>query len=152
MVEIRRIRDVEGDVVAGLWSEMTAAVADGGPLSERGRRNIALMLQASAWHRRAFCLVAVEDERIVGFVNGTLDTGDGLLPGAAGEVDALHVVPAVRGRGLSRRLAETAVAWLRERGASTVRMLVCAEDAEAIAFWRSLGFEADMTVLSLYGE
>ncbi len=34
MVEIRRIRDVEADVVAGLWSDMNAAVADGAPLSE----------------------------------------------------------------------------------------------------------------------
>jgi GNAT superfamily N-acetyltransferase len=94
---------------------------------------------------------AVDEGRIVGFVNGTVDAGDGLLPGAAGEIDALYVVPAARGRGLSRRLAVTAVAWLRERGATwTVRMRVCSEDAEAIAFWSSLGFEPDMTVLSLY--
>jgi GNAT superfamily N-acetyltransferase len=153
VVEIRRIRDVEGDLVAGLWSDMNSAVEDGAPLSEVGRRNIALMLQASAWHLRAFCLVAVDDGRIVGFVNGTLDAGDGLLPGAAGEIDALYVVPGARGRGLSRRLAEAALAWLRERGAGrTVRMLVCAQDEEAIGFWSSLGFEPDMTVLSLYAD
>jgi hypothetical protein len=49
MVEIRRIRDDEADLVAGLWDEMNRAVPDGGPLTERGRRNIALMLRASAW-------------------------------------------------------------------------------------------------------
>ncbi len=153
MVEIRRIRDVEGDLVAGLWSDMNAAVEDGAPLSEVGRRNIALMLQASAWHLRAFCLVAVDEGRIAGFVNGTLDAGDGLLPGAAGEIDALYVVPWARGQGLSRRLAHAAIAWLRERGADwTVQMRVCSQDTEAIAFWSSLGFEPDVTVMSLDAE
>jgi GNAT superfamily N-acetyltransferase len=153
VVEIRRIRDDEGDLVAALWDEMNRSVPDGGPLTERGRRNIALMLRASAWHLRAFCLVAVDGERIVGFVNGTLDTGDGLLPGAIGEIDALYVVPDARGQGTSRRLAQAAVAWLREHDAVwTIRFLVCAEATDAIEFWSKLGFEADMRCMSLYRE
>ncbi|MEA2269148.1 MAG: hypothetical protein QOC64_1758, partial [Solirubrobacteraceae bacterium] len=141
MVEIRRIRDDEADLVAGLWDEMNRAVPDGGPLTERGRRNIALMLRASAWHLRAFCLVAVDAERIVGFVNGTVDVGDGLLPGALGLIDALHVVADARGAGTSRRLAEAAVGWLRDQGdVATIRFLVCADDPDAIGFWSSLGF------------
>jgi GNAT superfamily N-acetyltransferase len=99
------------------------------------------------------CLVAVDGEKIVGFVNGTLDTGDGLLPGVLGQIEALYIVPYARGRGTGRRLAEAAAAWLREHGAVwTIRSLVCAGDAEAIAFWSSLGFEADMTCMSLYRE
>ena len=100
---------------------------------------------------RAFCLVAVDGERIVGFVNGSLDPGDGLLPGAIGQIDALYVVHDARGQGTSRRLAQAAVASLREHDAVwTIRFLVCADAADTVASWSALGFEADMTCMSLY--
>lgn len=152
MPEIRRILEQEGDTVAGLWDEMTRALADGGPLSPRGRRNIARMLEASAWHHNAFCLVALDAQRIVGFVNGELDAGGGLLPGLAGKIEALYVTPDARGSGLSGRLAEASIGWLRRRGAGTIRQLVCIDDHQAQEFWRGQGFERDMVCLSLYAD
>ena len=150
-MEIRRVRDAEGDAVGALWDRMCRETEDGGPLTERGRRNLSRMLAVSAWHRDAFCLVAVDEGELVGFVNGRLDTGDGLLPGVAGEIEALYVVPEHHGRGTSAALGTAAVAWLRERGAGTIRHLACAGAADAHAFWRRLGFEPDMICLSLYG-
>jgi hypothetical protein len=91
-VEIRAIRDDEGDAVADLWDRMCREAPDGGPLTAGGKRNLARMLGMSAWHRDAFCLVAEQghddqgrdekhdeqhDARLVGFVNGRLSTGDG---------------------------------------------------------------------------
>lgn len=49
---------------------------DGGPLTEGGRRNLSRMLDMSAWHRDAFCLVACEGD-IAAFVNGRLDVEGG---------------------------------------------------------------------------
>ena len=83
-MEIRRVRDGEGDALGQLWDRMCREVPDGGPLTARGARNLSRMLDVSAWHRDAFCLVAVDGEEIVGFVNGRLDVEDGLLPGLAG--------------------------------------------------------------------
>jgi ribosomal protein S18 acetylase RimI-like enzyme len=153
MVEIRRIHDDEGDTVAALWDRMCREIPDGGPLTEWGKRNIARMLEVAAWHRDAFCLLAVDNGRIVGFVNGRTSTDDGLLPGVVGEVESLYVVPEAREQGISKALARAAIGWLREHGVGwTIRSLVCADNAEAIRFWESLGFEPDMVCMSLYNE
>jgi GNAT superfamily N-acetyltransferase len=151
-VEIRRVRDGEGTAVGQLWDRMCRETPDGGPLTERGRRNLSRMLDVSAWHRDAFCLVAVDGGEIVGFVNGTVDVEDGLLPGQLGRIDSLYVVTSARGKGISRALAEAAVAWLRERGADTIRYLSCVDAADDHGFWRSLGFELDMVCLSSYRD
>ncbi|CAM4525291.1 GNAT family N-acetyltransferase [Nocardia ninae] len=151
-MEIRRIARGEGAAVGKLWDRMCRELVDGGPLTERGLVELSRMLDMSAWHRDAFCLVAVVDSTIVGFVNGRVDTGDGLLPGMCGEIDSLYVVAGHRGSGISRALAEAAVAWLRDRGAAPIRYLSCAEAHDDHRFWVGLGFEPDMICLSLYSS
>ncbi len=151
-MEIRRIHDNEGDAVGALWDRMCRATEDGGPLTEQGRRNLSRMLAISAWHRDAFCLVALEAGQILGFVNGQLTIEHGLLPGIIGEIDSLYVVPEVRGKGISRALATAAVSWLRDRQARTIRYLSCVDAHEDHRFWQELGFEPDMVCLSLYQQ
>lgn len=150
MAEVRRIADGEGEPVAELWDEQNRTGIDGGPLSNRGRFNIARMLDIAAWHERQLCLVAVEDGRLVGFACARIDAGTGLLPGLVGDIDALYVTPRARGRGTSSALAKAAVAELRARGAGVIHNLVCIGDDEAQAFWQAQGFERDMVCLSLY--
>ena len=150
MAEIRRIADGEDETVAALWDEQNRTGIDGGPLSERGRRNIAGMLEMAAWHERQLCLVAVDGRRIVGFAWASTDAGTGLLPGLVGQIDALYVTPEARVRGTGAALARAAVAELRARGAGTIQSLLCIEDDEAQAFWGAQGFERDMACMSLY--
>jgi GNAT superfamily N-acetyltransferase len=150
-MEIRRIRDGEGDAVGQLWDRMCREIPDGGPLTDDGRRRIARMLDVSAFHRDAFCLVATDGD-IVGFVNGRVDVEEGLLPGALGRIDSLYVVPEHRGAGVSKALAQAAMAWLRQQGAYTIRYLSCADATDDHRFWQSLGFEADMVCLSSYQD
>jgi GNAT superfamily N-acetyltransferase len=151
-MEIRRIHQGEGDTVGDLWDRMCREIEDGGPLTERGRQSLSRMLTMSAWHRDAFCLVAVEGVQVIGFVNGRVSIGDGLLPGLAGEIDSLYVVPERRDKGISRALAEAAVKWLRDQGAHTIRYLSCADAQSDHQFWQGLGFEPDMVCLSLYRD
>jgi ribosomal protein S18 acetylase RimI-like enzyme len=148
--EIRRIKEGEGETVAALWDEQARTDPDGGPLPAQGRRNIARMLDMAAWHERQLCLVAVEDEQILGFVCASIDAGSGLLPGLVGEIDALYVTPASRDGSVSERLAQSMVMELRERGSGTIRCLVCIENLDAQAFWQTQGFERDMVCMSLY--
>jgi GNAT superfamily N-acetyltransferase len=151
-MEIRRIHDREGETVGGLWDRMCRELEDGGPLTEQGRRDLSRMLAMCAWHRDAFCLVAVDGSRIVGFVNGRVSSEDGLLPGLIGEIDSLYVVPEDRRSGISRALAEAAVGWLRDRDVHTIRYLSCAEADDDHKIWRGMGFVPDMVCLSLYRD
>jgi GNAT superfamily N-acetyltransferase len=151
-MEIRRIHESEGEAVGDLWDRMCREMEDGGPLTEQGRLNLSRMLAISAWHRDAFCLVAVDDDQIIGFVNGRVDNEDGLLPCLLGEIDSLYVLPARRGAGISRALAEAAISWLREQGVHSIRYLSCADADDDHRFWQRLGFEPDMVCLSLYRE
>jgi ribosomal protein S18 acetylase RimI-like enzyme len=108
------------------------------------------MLDIASWHERQVCLVAVDEQRIVGFACATVGAGSGLLPGLVGEIDALYVTPTARNRGVSGQLARSIVEELRERGAGTVRNLLCIENQDAQAFWQAQGFERDMVCMSLY--
>lgn len=150
MAEIRQIRDREGEAVAALWDQDARTGIDGAPLPARGRRNIARMLDIAVWHGRQLCLVAVENNTIVGFVCASLGAGTGLLPGLLGEVDAFYVTPEARRQGTSSALARAVVAELRARGAGVIHNLVCIEDDQAQAFWQAQGFERDMVCMSLY--
>jgi acetyltransferase (GNAT) family protein len=152
MHQINRITEDQATAVMELWDRMCRSVPDGGPLEPAGRSNIERYLQIASWHRDTFCLVAVADGgEPVGFVVGRLDIGDGLLPGLAGEIHELYVVPeAADAAGLRVTLARQAVDRLRKCGAGTIRKLTAADDPESAALWQAEGFEPDMICLSLY--
>jgi GNAT superfamily N-acetyltransferase len=102
------------------------------------------MLEIMAWHRDAFCLVAVDPPDVHGFVCARVDPGVGLLPGVVGHVEESYVrrdVPDAD--GLRRRLVEAAVMALRDRGAGTIRHLVDAEDVGGRELFERLGFEPE---------
>ncbi len=152
MIEISRIKPTQAQTVAALWDRMCREVVDGGPLTERGMANVDRMLQVASFHHETTCLVATEDEEILGFVLARVDPGDGLRPSLAGEVHELYVVPEARHRGLGTDLAAAAVRWLRAHGARAIRTLVCADNTDSREFWQRQGFEPDMVCLSLYPD
>jgi hypothetical protein len=144
-MEIRRIRQTEAEAVTDLWDEAGRAVTDGGPLKERGRRNIAAMLVLAASSHRAACFVAADGDRLHGFVLAEL-AEDGLLPCRYGRVEELYA----RGdTALERRLAETAVAWLFDHDVHVIRAEVTpGEPGEDVL--ASAGFEREATRFGLY--
>lgn len=146
-IEIRRIREADADAAVVLWDRMCGEVRDGGPLTGQGRRHIGRMLAITAWHRDAFCLVAVDgDGEVRGFGLGRIDTGGGLLPELVGEIQ--EVYPAE----LRTELAHAVIARLRELGARTLRTRVAADEPEEQRFWAGFGFEQDMVLFSRYPE
>lgn len=61
----------------------------------------------------------------------------------------LAVKPALRRRGLGRRMMQAAESWLRERGAVKLNLMVRDGNPEAIGFYQQLGYEdAGVTVLA----
>ena len=70
----------------------------------------------------------------VGYCVSTVD-GEG-----KGEIDSLYVDDGCRGEGLGRRLAQSAIRWMKERGAEEIQLLVVAGNDAAIHFYERLGF------------
>lgn len=149
--EIRRIREAEAGDVVELWDRMGREVPDGGPLTEAGRRHLARMLAALAWHRNGFALVATRAGAVVAFGLGRVDDGDGLLPDAFGEIQEVYVPADLAGADeLRHELAAAVMARLRERGVTTLRKTVASDDPADREFWAGRGFEVDMVVMSMY--
>lgn len=61
--------------------------------------------------------------------------------GHRGWVYYLAVAPERRREGLGRRLMDAAEAWLRERGAPKLQLMVRTSNAEALGFYEALGLE-----------
>jgi hypothetical protein len=145
-LEIRRIRQTEAEAVTELWDEAGRSAPDGGPLKERGRRNIAAMLVLAASNPSTACFVAVADDGVRGFVMAELD--EGLLPGRAGRVEELYA----RGdAGTERALVQAALDWLGAHGVSVIRADIALGERGA-ELLESLGFQAEATRYGLYGD
>jgi ribosomal protein S18 acetylase RimI-like enzyme len=66
--------------------------------------------------------------------------------GHRGWVYYLAVAPDRRREGLGRQLMDAAEAWLRERGAPKLQLMVRASNAEALGFYEALGLERQEVV------
>ncbi len=82
------------------------------------------------------------DERD-GRVVATVMVGD---DGHRGWVYYLGVAPDHRGDGLGRTLMEAAEAWLRDRDAPKIQLMVRDDNEPAIGFYRALGYEVQPVV------
>lgn len=63
------------------------------------------------------------------------------------EITDLGVRPALRRRGIARRLVEAATAWVHERGVERIEIHVASGNREGQAFWRAMGYTDLMDVL-----
>ena len=82
-----------------------------------------------------------------------LREGDGIaasvmvgFDGHRGWVYYLAVAPERRRAGLGRAMMDAAEAWLRERGAPKLQLMVRADNSHAIGFYKSLGLEPQKVV------
>jgi hypothetical protein len=145
MLEIRRIRQTEAETVTDLWDEAARSVPDGGPLRERGRRNIAAMLVLTANSHRAACFVAADGDAPRGFVVAEL-IDDGLLPCWFGRVGELY---ARDDEEAERRLVRAAVEWLTARGAAVIETDVPLDEPRD-ALWSDLGWARESVRWRVY--
>ncbi len=153
MTTVRRIRVEEAATVRELVREATREAAERFPedriaISEQGLSSLETLHRVGAVHQDQMTFVAVEDGEVVGVVAAEVRSSRA-LPGLAGEIADLYVVPAARGRGLERRLVLAAIEALRERG---VGPIFHAEDVHHPQRepWDGLGFRADVVRFSLY--
>ena len=84
-------------------------------------------------------LLMREDDRIIASVMLGFD-------GHRGWVYYLAVAPERRRAGLGRAMMDAAEAWLRERGAPKIQLMVREDNSHAIGFYKALGLETQKVV------
>jgi ribosomal protein S18 acetylase RimI-like enzyme len=94
----------------------------------------------------ACLLVAVQDERVIGFVLGMIVD---LMPDlfeqeVSGFLADIFVEPEMREQGIGRALVQTLAEWFAGRGVQHFEWHVAARNESAVAFWEAIGGEAVM--------
>lgn len=135
--------DADIEVMADLLHELFTLESDFRP--ERDKQ-----LAALAWlldhpdHGRLFVLR--DGARTVGMANAlvSISTAEG---GPVLVLEDVIVAASHRGRGLGRQLVAHVLAWARAAGLSRVTLLADRDNAAALRFYRSLGFEESAMVV-----
>ena len=119
MVKVRRIRVDEAPLVRELVRTATEERARLHPedrigISEQGLVNLETQFRLGAVHEDELTLVAVDDDKIVGFLCAWITRGRA-TPGVAGEIDWLWVTPDTPGAMSSGASARPPSAGSRSR-------------------------------------
>lgn len=94
-------------------------------------------------------LIAEEAGRAIGMAHCREDRPSKLSDARVMDLGRVVVFPEARGRGVGRALVDAGRAFARERGIESLSARVFARNEEAIAFWKSLGFEPFVETLVL---
>jgi GNAT superfamily N-acetyltransferase len=86
--------------------------------------------------------IAVDGPRFLGYCISTID-------GRRGEIESLYLEEELRGRGIGRKLVESHVAWLKERGCERIRVAVSFGHDSVREFYHGLGFFERLTCYEL---
>lgn len=130
---MRVARDADLDAIVALWDEAGMLSYTAEPYEDLARTRS---------HDAGLVLVAERGGRVVGTVTGTWD-------GRRGWIMRLAVEPSARRQGVASALIADVEARLHARGATQVNLLVFAENRDALAFWRELGYRSMAPVVLL---
>lgn len=125
------------DALADLLAELFALESDFRPARDKQLRGLRLILETPQIGR-LFALRV--DGRVAGMANAliTVSTAEG---GPVVLLEDVIVAAAWRGRGFGRRLVEHVLAWAAGNGMARVTLLADRDNASALGFYETLGFE-----------
>src|SRR4051812_19881269 len=129
-MEIRDLRQSDGDALRALWSAC-------GIRDRPGDDDESLALMAA--RNPGLCIVECEGDRIMASALAGFDGRRGWL---------YHVAthPDVRRRGVASRLVRTIEDRLRDMGCRKLNLIVWEGEEEAMAFWSGIGYYREKTV------
>ena len=96
--------------------------------------------------KSAFCaVVAEEDEKIVGYLYGTVVFEDG-------EIEKIAVAPAYRGKGYAKALAAAFEEEILRRDGGRIFLQVRPSNLAALSLYKALGFEQTRVCKHYYAD
>ncbi len=97
--------------------------------------------------REGIFYLALDNEKIIGFVQGIIDRhkDDTIYtlthtPGAHGWIGELYIEPEYREQGIGKQLIEEIAEYFKENGCVNVRLNAMSDNIKAIAAYEKLGF------------
>jgi mycothiol synthase len=141
------LRTFEPGDVDGVLAVNNAAFA-GHPEQGGWTRSTFAARTAQAWFDPTLLVIATAREQVIGFnwLKAHPATANDV---ARGEIYVIAVDPAAHGRGLGRLLAVHGLDLLHARGFAWGSLFVAADNAAALALYRSLGFTTHRTDVAL---
>jgi GNAT superfamily N-acetyltransferase len=141
MIEVRRITPADA---AALRVVRLAALADS-PSAFGSTYEREVAFSDSEWEDRATAgstsaeraaWFAMDDERVVGLVGGYREPDGSSDP----DLVSMWIDPEYRGRGVSRQLVATVIAWARDTGARSLSLWVTRGNDPAYHLYAAMGF------------
>jgi len=134
--------------VDGLWELLAKhheRLSDGFSLGPDSKRKWSGYLREKFGEISTKLVVAEEEGEIVGFMLCLLEPNVPVYrERKIGVISDVFVKQQRRRKGLAKKMLDYAAEWLRKNKVRTVRLNVAADNLEARAAWRMLGFESFM--------
>ncbi len=149
MLEIRKAEANDLDKIVELWTQLAGLHED---LSSRFK-----LVPDAAYIWKDYIgkgmvrpdhriVVAAENDRIIGFANGSLGMGSPVFEDRRhGTINDLYVEESHRRRGIGTLLVNDLMNWFREEGVSRAQTGFYLGNPLAKAFWSKLGFKSVMS-------
>jgi ribosomal protein S18 acetylase RimI-like enzyme len=110
------------------------------------RRLAALEREDTGDNHLIFLVAVTSDDETIGFIMGTLTSGEFGLPHITAIIDSIAVHPSYRRRHIGRLLIETFLNRSASLGARTAYTLVQWENWELLKVFHALGFSLPSTI------
>ena len=93
-----------------------------------------------AFHPWPPAWVALHEQQVVGFLTSRVVSAGPTIAPPTAAIDDVWVAPPWRGQGAGRQLVEAWRGAARAGGAEAFEVSTLAADADAVGFWRAMGF------------
>jgi ribosomal protein S18 acetylase RimI-like enzyme len=135
MTKIRNFRPLDADKVCSFKRESARVNFPGCEFNAGLFRK--LLLRGAKRHPE--CIkIAEENGRVVGYIwFKTIESAVGVF----GRVEHIFVDEAYRGKGLGRKLMESAEDYFRKHGLGKMKLTVSKDNETAVALYRDMGYE-----------
>jgi ribosomal protein S18 acetylase RimI-like enzyme len=148
IVALRDAREDDLEAVDGLWEQLARhheQLSDRFSLSSDSKKKWSKYLREKFAEISTKLIVAEEEGDIVAFMLCLLEPNTPVYrERKIGVISDVYVKQERRRKGLAKKMLDIAVEWFKKNKVVTVRLNVAADNLEARAAWRMIGFEPVM--------
>ena len=148
LIEIRDAKEQDLEAVVDLWEELAkyhAGLSDEFSLAWDSRRRWSKYLRLKFGEISTKLIVAVEEEKIVGFMLCMLSPNYPIFKERKiGLISDVYVLEERRRKGVAKMMLDVAVKWFRKNKVRSVHLSAAAANPDGQGAWKQLEFEPYM--------